>query len=125
MKLYKSFYKAFVFKSFQILSPVLISISHENTIEIPLTSEKRHQAKFCLVHARSQALLFTGKQVFLVGFSLRFPIFTRKSRNRLNTSLSLMQFGLILYNMYLVTHLRTRFGKSFCKFYFSSKCCNI
>ena len=44
MKLY-AFYKAFV------LSPVLTSFSHENTIEIPLTSKKSRQAKFCLVGA--------------------------------------------------------------------------
>ena len=47
------FYKAFVIKPFQILSPVLISISSENIIEIPLTSKKRRQAKSCLVDAWS------------------------------------------------------------------------
>ena len=53
MNFYKAFYKAFVIKPFQILSPVLKSISRENIIEIPLTSQKRRQTKFCLVDAWS------------------------------------------------------------------------
>ena len=47
MKLFYAFYKALV------LSPALTSISHENTIEIPLTSKKSRLAKFCLVDACS------------------------------------------------------------------------
>ena len=47
----KSFYKAFEIKSFQILSPFLISISHENTIETSLISKKCRLAKFCKVDA--------------------------------------------------------------------------
>ena len=50
---YKLFYKAFAIKPFQILSPVLTSIYCENIIEIPLTSKKRRQAKFCMVDAWS------------------------------------------------------------------------
>ena len=50
---YKLFYKAFAIKPFQILSPVLTSISRENIIEIPLTSKKRRQAKFWMVDAWS------------------------------------------------------------------------
>ena len=60
-------YEAFVIKPFKILSPVLISISHENTIVTSLTATKCHLAKFCKVDAWSQALLFTG-EVFLVQF---------------------------------------------------------
>ena len=56
-------------KFFQILSPVLMLISHENTIETSLTLKKRCVAKFCKVDVWSQALLFTlEKQVFLFGF---------------------------------------------------------
>ena len=43
----------FAIKPFQTLSCVLISISHENTIDIPLTSKNCRQAKFCLVAERS------------------------------------------------------------------------
>ena len=32
--------QAFVFKTFHIVSPVLTSLSHENTIDSPLTSKK-------------------------------------------------------------------------------------
>ena len=54
MNFYKAFYKAFVIKPFQIYSPpILTFISRENIIEIPLTSEKRRQAKFCSVDAWS------------------------------------------------------------------------
>ena len=42
-----------------MLYPVLISVPHKNTIQIPLTSKRRRHKKFCLVDARSQALLFT------------------------------------------------------------------
>ena len=55
-------------KPFQILSPVLMTISHENTIETSLTSKKCRLAKFCKVDAWK-------KQVFLVGFSLTFRDF--------------------------------------------------
>ena len=65
---YNTFYKAFLIKPFPILSPVLISIPHENTIETSLTSEKCRQAKFCKVDAWSKALLFTGG----TSFSSRF-----------------------------------------------------
>ena len=65
---YNAFYKAFVIKPFPILSPVLTSISHENTIETSLTSKKCHPAKFCKVDAWSKALLFTGE----TGFPSRF-----------------------------------------------------
>ena len=54
----------FVIKPFQILSPVFISISHENTIEIPLTSKKCRLAKFFKEDAWSQALHFTGEKSF-------------------------------------------------------------
>ena len=58
-------------------------ISRENIIEIPLTSKKCHLAKFCVVDAWSQALLFTGGTSFSSRFSIRrFP---RKSKNQLNT----------------------------------------
>ena len=67
-KINTPFYKAFVIKPFQILCPVLTSISRENIIEIPLTSKKRQQAKFCLVDAWSKAFLFTGE----ISFSSRF-----------------------------------------------------
>ena len=78
IKLLSSFYEAFIkhlrsfaklIKPFQILFPVLTSTSHENTIEIPLTSKKRRQAKLCLVDAWSQSVFFTGETIFLVGFS--------------------------------------------------------
>ena len=57
-------YKSFVITPFQILSPVLMCISHENTIETSLTSKKGRLAKFCKVEAWSQALLFTGEANF-------------------------------------------------------------
>ena len=59
-------------------------ISHENTIEIPLTSKKRRQANFCLADARS---LFVVETSFLSRFSLTVLIFPRKSKKRLNTIL--------------------------------------
>ena len=46
---YKAFYKAFRIKPFQMHSLAPVSIS----VEIPLTSKKRRQAKFCLVDACS------------------------------------------------------------------------
>ena len=42
--------QAFVFKPFQIVSPILTSISHENAAGIPLTSKKYHLANFCKVY---------------------------------------------------------------------------
>ena len=48
---YNAFYTAFVIKPFQILSPVLISVSQENTIETSLTSKKCCLVKFCQVDA--------------------------------------------------------------------------
>ena len=45
------FYKSFEITPFQILSPVLMCISHENTIETSLTSKKGRLAKFCKVEA--------------------------------------------------------------------------
>ena len=53
IKLLDSFLQNFCNKPFQILSPILTSISSENIIEIPLTSKKRRQAKFYLVDAWS------------------------------------------------------------------------
>ena len=43
--------QAFVFKTFNIFSPVSRSLSHEITIETTLISTKYRQAKFCRVHA--------------------------------------------------------------------------
>ena len=54
-------------------SPILTSISRENVIETPLTSKKRRQAKFCLVDAWSQALLFTGETSFSSRFFFNNP----------------------------------------------------
>ena len=54
----------FAIEPFQILSPVLRSISHENTIKISLRSKKCNIAKFCKVDAWSQALLFMGETNF-------------------------------------------------------------
>ena len=65
-------YEAFVIKPFKILSPVLISISHENTIVTSLTAKKCHLAKFCKVDTWSQAPLFTG-EVFIVQFVIFNP----------------------------------------------------
>ena len=70
---YKVFYKAFVNKPFQILSLVLISISHENTIETSLSLKKCHLAKFCKIDAWSQALLFTGETSFFSRFFFNIP----------------------------------------------------
>ena len=75
--------QAFVFKPFQIVSPILTSISHENAAGIPLTSKKYHLAKFCKVYTWNQELLFTGK----TSFSLTFPRSSRKYKNRLTISL--------------------------------------
>ena len=84
----KSFFKAFIIKPFQILSPVLIYIFRENRYQATsLTSKKCRLAKFCKVDAWSQALLFTGETSFSSRFSLTFPRFPRKLKNRLNTSL--------------------------------------
>ena len=58
-----------------------------NKIEILFTSKNCRQAKLYLLDAWSQALLFTGKQVFQFGFSLRFPKFPGKFKNQLNTSI--------------------------------------
>ena len=63
------------YKPFQIISPVLISISHGNTIETSLTSRKCRLAKFCKLDAWSQGILFTEKEIFLVDFSLIPEIF--------------------------------------------------
>ena len=71
------FYKAFVIKPFHILSPILRSISHKNTIDTSLTSKKCHLAKFCKVDAGFKRLFLREKQVFLVGFTLTFPRFPR------------------------------------------------
>ena len=78
IKLYNAFYKAFIIKPFQILSPVLISIFHEdtiheNTIETSLTLEKCRQAKFCMVDAWNQVLLFTGETSFSSRFFFNIP----------------------------------------------------
>ena len=78
--------QAFVFKTFHIFSPVSTSLSHEITIETPLTSKKCRQAKFCLIDAWSKALFFTGETSFSSRFSLTFPSSPRISKNRLNTS---------------------------------------
>ena len=43
--------QAFAFKPSQIVSPILTTISYENTIGIMLTSTKCLRAKFCLVDA--------------------------------------------------------------------------
>ena len=43
--------QAFVFQTFQIVSPVLTFVFHENTIETSLTWNKCHLAKFCKVDA--------------------------------------------------------------------------
>ena len=43
--------QAFVFKTFNIFSPVSRSLSHEITIETTLISTKYRLAKFCRVHA--------------------------------------------------------------------------
>ena len=43
--------QTFVFKTFQIKSPVLTSLSHENAIESSLISKKCRLAKFCKVDA--------------------------------------------------------------------------
>ena len=50
---YKAFYKAFVINLFGYTLPHFNIIYRENIIEIPLTSEKHRQAKFCLVDAWS------------------------------------------------------------------------
>ena len=71
--IYNAFYKAPAIKPFQILSPVLTSISHENTIETSLTSKKCRLAKFCKVDAWSQVLLFTGETSFSSQFFLNIP----------------------------------------------------
>ena len=52
-----------------------------------MTSEKCRLAKFCKVDAWSQA----RKQNFLMGFSLKFLGFPRKSKNQLDSSLVNMQ----------------------------------
>ena len=57
----KFFNKAFVIKLFQVLSPILTSISRENIIEIPLTLKKHCQAKFCLVDAWNYGCLNVAK----------------------------------------------------------------
>ena len=51
-------------KHFQRLSPVLIFISHENTLETLLTLKKCRLAKFCKVDVWCQALLFSGETSF-------------------------------------------------------------
>ena len=70
---YNAFYKASLIKPFPILSLVLISISHENTIETSLTSKKCRLAKFCKVDAWSKALLFTGETSFSSRFFFNIP----------------------------------------------------
>ena len=52
-----------------------------------LKSKKSHLAKFCKVDTWSHELLFTEKQVFLLGFSLTFLRFLPKSKIRLNAIL--------------------------------------
>ena len=60
-------------KPYQILFSVFIAISHENTIEPSLRSEKCRLAKFCKVDAWSQALFFTGETRFSRRFFLNIP----------------------------------------------------
>ena len=43
--------QAFVFKTFRLVSPVLTSLSHENTIETSLKSKKYRLAKYYKVDA--------------------------------------------------------------------------
>ena len=70
---YNAFYKAFVIKLFQILSPVLIFISHDNTIETSLISTKCRLSKFCKVDAWSKVLLFTAETSFSIRFFFNIP----------------------------------------------------
>ena len=74
-------------KPFPILSPVLISISHENTIETSLTSKKSRLAKFCKEDAWSKALLFTGETSFTSRFFFNISETSTQIQKRLNTSL--------------------------------------
>ena len=67
------------YKPFQILSPVLISVSHGNTIETSLRSKKCHLAKFCKLDACSQGLLFTIKTNFSSLFFFNSRDFKEKS----------------------------------------------
>ena len=79
--------QAFVFKTFHIFSPVSTSLSHEITIKTPLTSKKYRLANFARSMRKARCFISREKQVFLVGFSLKFPRFPQISKNRLNTSL--------------------------------------
>ena len=56
-----------------MLSPVVMLISHENTIETSLTSKKYRLAKFCKVDACSQVLLSMGETSFSSCFSYHIP----------------------------------------------------
>ena len=77
MNFYTAFIQLFVkllqLNLFKYTLPVSTSIAHENIIEIPLTSRKRRQAKFYLVHAWSQAPLFTGEASFPSRFFFNNP----------------------------------------------------
>ena len=53
--------QAFAFKKFYIYSSISTSLSHEFTIETPLTSKICRLAKFCKVDAWSHVLHFTGE----------------------------------------------------------------
>ena len=68
--------QAFVLKFFHIFSPVSTFLSHEITIETLQPSKKCHLAKFCKVDMhKARYFIPWEKQVFLVVFSLRFPIY--------------------------------------------------
>ena len=58
-----------------------------NIIEIPLTSKKRRQTKFCLVDEWSQALLFTGEKSFSCPFFYDNPEISAQIQKPINTSL--------------------------------------
>ena len=68
MKLFYAFYKAF------ILSPVLASISHENTKEIPLTSKKKKPpGKILLGRCVELGTSFHGRNKFFSRFFFNIP----------------------------------------------------
>ena len=70
---FQFFYLEFSPEESVILFTILISISHENTIDIPLPSKKRRQAKFCLVDVWRQVFLFTGETSFSIHFFFNIP----------------------------------------------------
>ena len=81
----------------QILFPVLISISHENTIETSLKSTKYRIAKLFKIEAWSQGLLFTRETSFFSWFFFNIPEISPQTQKLTKYESTKTQIGNFLY----------------------------